>query len=317
MNRHALHKRWRAARHAWRSVRMPSSARFRRIIGRGLAGWLLAGLLLGPAVGQVVQIQIDPPADWWSAIRRDDARTVQDMLLRRVDPAALNDQGNPALTQAARDQSWQVFDLLATTAGVDVDQANALNETPLMYLAILGETERAKKLIQAGAQVNRLGWTPLHYAASKAQMGMAQLLIDRGAIINAPGPDGTTPLMMAALSGKQEMATLLLSQGADPTMFNVTGETAVDWANKQNHQRMAAWLAAESQAFAARRQAGAQAARPRAGHSIAELLPRGIPGSNSIASELPQQQAAPRKDESSFSRYFDLDRFDHTPAGMQ
>lgn len=289
--------------------------------GRGLPiqGWarrlLLAWLVFVPALCLAIQVQVDPPSDWWSAIRRDDATTVQEMLLRRVDPTAFNTQGNPALTQAARDQSWRVFDLLAVTPEVQIDQPNALDETPLMYLAILGQTARAEKLIQAGAQVNRLGWTPLHYAASKAQMDMARLLIGQGAIVNAPGPDGTTPLMMAALSGKRDMAELLLSQGADPTMFNAAGETAIDWAHKRNNTRMAAWLAGESEAFAAQRQAQARAQVPAGARSITEYQVPGTAQSDSIASEL-AGQGTPAQDESSFSRYFDLGRFEDTPAAM-
>ena len=55
-----------------------------------------------------------------------------------------------------------------------------------MYLAIAGQTDRARALIARGAQVNRLGWTPLHYAASKGQLAMAQLLLQHKAMVNAP-----------------------------------------------------------------------------------------------------------------------------------
>uniref|UniRef100_UPI0033418814 ankyrin repeat domain-containing protein n=1 Tax=Castellaniella defragrans TaxID=75697 RepID=UPI0033418814 len=249
--------------------------------------WLLAVL----GVARAAQ----PTADWWSAIRRDDLSTVQAMLLRGTDPTTLNAIGNPALTQAAREQSWQVFDLLRIAPGVQIDQPNRLDETPLMYLCILGQTDRARALIDAGAQVNRLGWTPLHYAASKAQIDTARLLIERGAIVNAPGPDGTTPLMMAALSGKEPMVRLLLEQGADPTMFNTEHETAADWATRGKHDALAAKLEALSRDVAQRR--------------------RGDPPPAATTSQAPAGKPSP-EDQSSFSRYFDLDRFEDTPAGQ-
>lgn len=266
--------------------------------------WLLMLLLVlaGLLCSSVSYAQKAPPSDWWSAIRRDDVSTVQRMLLRgTVDPAAFNQLGNPALIQAAREQSWRVFDVLRIAPGVKVDQANARDETALMYLAILGQSDRAAVLIQAGAKVNRLGWTPLHYAASKAQIETARLLIEQGAIINAPGPDGTTPLMMAALSGKPAMAQLLLSHGADPTMFNAAGETVADWARKRNHTSLAAQLETLADQVAQRRR---NSVAPN--DQAAQALPEAGAGQATPQAE----NRSSTDDSSSFSRYFDLGRFE-------
>lgn len=262
----------------------------------------LAGLALGLALlaggAPVTWAQQAPSADWWSAIDRDDVSTVQGMLLRYTDPNAPNKLGNPALTQAVREQSWQVFDALRRSPDVRIDAPNARDETALMYLCILGQTERARALIAAGAQVNRLGWTPLHYAASKAQVDTARMLIERGAIINAPGPDGTTPLMMAALSGKPEMVRLLLSKGADPAMINAAHETAADWARKRNHASLAAGL----DDLVARR------AQARSGDPLPETAATSTPAAPAPASQ------ADAEDPASFSRYFDPGRFDDTAS---
>lgn len=264
---------------------------------RGMASLAIGCLMLWMlAAGNVVHAA-QPTEDWWSAIRRDDVSTVQTMLMRGTDPTAFNTIGNPALTQAVREQSWKVFDLLRIARGVEIDQANAYDETPLMYLCILGQTERARELIDVGAQVNRLGWTPLHYAASKAHIETAQLLIQRDAIVNAPGPDGTTPLMMAALSGKEAMVRFLLEHGADVTMFNTKQETAADWALRGKHTTLAAKLDTLSQQVRQRRQAGEAAAPP------------------APSAALPKPKAE-TEDKSSFSRYFDLERFEDTPAGQ-
>ena len=265
---------------------------------------LLTLLVSMPAISLAQQA---PTADWWSAIHRNDVSAVQSMLLRHTDPNAFNTLGNPALTQAAREQSWGVFDALLTAPDVRVDAPNAQDETALMYLAILGQTGRAQALIAAGAQVNRLGWTPLHYAASKAQVETARMLIGRGAIINAPGPDGTTPLMMAALSGQPDIVQLLLSAGADPSMFNAAHETAADWARKRNHQSLAAALDAQAARATQARAGGtgsANGARPASA------------GSAPAAPAAPTAPAAPQTDDgSSFSRYFNLDRFEDTASG--
>ncbi|MGX5660420.1 ankyrin repeat domain-containing protein [Castellaniella ginsengisoli] len=264
---------------------------------RGKLAGLALILILGTGAPPATLAQQAPTADWWSAIRRDDVSSVQGMLLRYTDPNAHNALGNPALIQAARDQSWKVFDALLAAPDVRIDEPNARDETALMYLCILGQTDRARALISAGARVNRLGWTPLHYAASKAQVDTARMLIEQGAIVNAPGPDGTTPLMMAALSGKPDIVRLLLAHGADPTMFNAAHETAADWARKREHQSLAAGLD-----DAARR------ARSRRGDGPAPAA--------SAPDQAPQKRAPEAKDDaSSFSRYFDLGRFEDTPQG--
>lgn len=277
-------------------------------------------------LGTAVRAQQQPTADWWSAIQRDDVSAVQSMLLRGVDPNAVNRLGNPALTQAARDKSWDVFDVLRIAPGVQIDEPNARDETALMYLSILGQTERAATLIQAGAQVNRLGWTPLHYAASKGQVETARMLIEWGAIINAPGPDGTTPLMMAALSGKEAMVRLLLSQGADSTMFNAAHETAADWARKRNNTALAAQLDALAAKVARARENQAGHPGPGSGQAAipVPVMPSGTtrPAVSGEAGDVPaagkEAPAAPagsQEDKASFSRYFDLGRFDDQPAG--
>lgn len=275
--------------------------------GKRAMYWLMVLMLCSIAWVSTVQAARAPDADWWSAIRRDDVSDVQTKLLQGVDVNAFNKLGNPALTQAAREQSWRVFDVLKSAPGVQVDLANAHDETALMYLSILGQTQRAVALIQAGAQVNRLGWTPLHYAASKGQVETAAMLIKRGAIVNAPGPDGTTPLMMAALSGKPDIAKLLLSHGADPTMFNSAHETAMDWALKRNHTTLAEQLKKAAQRVQQARVQQGQA--PVAGD--AAVIPGDATGSHSASARAQAQTPnAPTEDAGSFSRYFDLGRFE-------
>jgi hypothetical protein len=276
---------------------------------RGLRAGLLAliaGALFLPVGASWAQQA--PGADWWSAIDRDDASAVRGLLLRNVDPNAFDKQGNPALIQAIRDQSWAVFDALRAAPGVQIDEPNAHDETALMYLCILGQTARASDLIAAGAHVNRLGWTPLHYAASKGRVETARMLIGRGAIVNAPGPDGTTPLMMAALSGSRPMVELLLARGADPTMFNLAHETAADWALKRKNADIAQLLSQAAAQHAAARQRGVQPSTDASASSNPPAAPAPVaPGAPTAT---PPAQAPQPDTESSFSRYFDLGRFD-------
>ncbi|WYX31612.1 ankyrin repeat domain-containing protein [Achromobacter denitrificans] len=182
------------------------------------------------------------PADWWVYVANDYPDDIRDLLKQGADPNVRYKNGQPALMRAVVDGAWNVFDVIAADKRTDVNAENPAGETPLMYLAIAGQTERAKKLIARGAQVNRLGWTPLHYAASKGQMEMARLLLAQHAMPNAPAPNGETPLMMAALSGRKPMVDLLLKSGADVGTRDTKGQTAADWARTGKSTALATQL---------------------------------------------------------------------------
>src|SRR5690606_12307196 len=136
----------------------------------------------------------------WNDIKNDRASGVTQALSEGTDPNEVNQNGEPALIQAIRDQSMGAFDALAANPKTDVNAVNRTGETPLMYLAIIGDVPRARKLVARGAKVNRLGWTPLHYAASKGHVDMVKFLLGKGAYPNAPAPDGSSPLLMAVTS---------------------------------------------------------------------------------------------------------------------
>jgi hypothetical protein len=191
------------------------------------------------AIGMVHAAPSDTvPRNWWVYIHNDKATDLQALLRQGANPNVLYKNGQPAIMRAVVDGAWKVFDVLAADPRTDVNAVNPANETALMYLAVAGDTERARKLIKRGAQVNRLGWTPLHYAASKGRIETAKLLLAHQAMVNAPSPEGTTPIMMAALSGNREMVDLLLNAGADITTRNLKGQNAADWAYTAKHGKL-------------------------------------------------------------------------------
>ncbi|CAB3680049.1 hypothetical protein LMG26696_04348 [Achromobacter pulmonis] len=213
------------------------------------------------------------PADWWVYVANDYTGEINELLAQGADPNVRYRNGQPALMRAVVDGAWKVFDVLAANPRTDVNAENPAGETPLMYLAIAVQVDRARSLMARGAQVNRLGWTPLHYAASKGQLAMARLLLDNKAMVNAPAPHGETPLMMAALSGNRAMVELLLKAGADPTTRDTKGQDASDWATTGKSTKLAAELQAliaQQEAAKRARRANASAAPEAAGAPAAE-----------------------------------------------
>src|SRR5690625_1774006 len=203
-----------------------------------------AAMLMGGLITASAQLWAQNAVDesFWNDVLNDRRQAVMEQLAAGLDPNEKSQEGQPAVMWAIQNESWAVYDLLAQHKDFDPNITNDTNETPLMYLAILGELDRGKALAAQGAKINRLGWTPLHYAASKGQVPFAQWLLNEGAFIHAPAPDGTTPLMMAAYSGNKEMVDLMLDAGADLRAVNINHHTAADWAKSAKNNRIAQYL---------------------------------------------------------------------------
>jgi ankyrin repeat protein len=108
----------------------------------------------------------------------------------------------------------------ATPTPEDTDEGwpaaahNWLRITPLHHAARMGDLEKAKALIDAGADLTardeHLGSTPLAWAAKYGQREMVTLLLERGAPRSLPDdPAWATPLAWAEKRGHKGIARLL------------------------------------------------------------------------------------------------------------
>ena len=178
-------------------------------------------------------------SDLWFYITNDKYQDVQDLLKSGLDPNTINNKQQPALMQAVRDQAWKTFDVLLANPRTDVNLANQFGETPLMYVALLGDVPRAKKLLARGAHVNKDGWTPLHYASTKGQATMVNLLLASGALPNEISPEGNTALFMAVQTDSLETVQLLINAGADPSASNLKAQDSIDMARMKGKDALA------------------------------------------------------------------------------
>ena len=82
-----------------------------------------------------------------------------------------------------------------------------------------GSAEIMRVLIDRGLDINErdpYDWTPLHYAADNGRAEAINLLLDRGADLNARNLMGQTALVIARDNDDKGTVDLLLARGADP-----------------------------------------------------------------------------------------------------
>ena len=175
-------------------------------------------------------------ADVWVYITNDQVDNLRAVLAQGLDPNIKNPKGDmPAIMLAVKESSWKCFDLLLNQPKIELNVHNGFNETPIMYVAFVGDLARTKKMLMKGADVNNLGWTALHYAAMKGYPDVVNLLLSKGALPNAPAPDGSSPLMMGIKGNNFKVVQALINAGAEPTARNLAGEDAIDFANNFGH----------------------------------------------------------------------------------
>lgn len=161
--------------------------------------------------------------------------------------AASNVASADALSDAVRAADQQaVVELIE--AGADVNAADPLGTTPLMWAARYGDAFVVDSLIRAGADPtaeNVFGVTPMAEAASIGSVSVIRRLLDAGVDPESPNPEGETALMLVARTGRLDAAELLLAAGADVNARERwAGQTALMWAVAQLQPQMVKLLLA-------------------------------------------------------------------------
>jgi ankyrin repeat protein len=168
--------------------------------------------------------------DFFSAVARDDDRTIVQLLQRGFDPNSRDPSGQTGLILALRDEAPRVSEALWKSPQLDVNTENASGENALMMAALRGRLDWMQRLLERGARPHKAGWSPIHYAATGPEAKAVALLLERDAPVDARSPRQDTPLMMAARYGTEASVDLLLARGASAAATNDRNLDAADMA---------------------------------------------------------------------------------------
>jgi uncharacterized protein len=126
-------------------------------------------------------------------------------------------------------------------SGINVDQLDSSNDSPLIMAAYKGHTEIVRLLLEAGADVAAVDpgmqATALHAASYAGRTEAAKLLIEFGIEIDKQGPvNGYTALHDAIWENNIETARVLIDAGANLNLKSHEGQTPLDFA-KAKHRK--------------------------------------------------------------------------------
>lgn len=162
----------------------------------------------------------------------DEGRHAEVEALLRERPEMATDElffwGEGILSMPAKEKDFQMVELLMRYGARVPD----ISKWPKEYY--FKQYEGAVYLLEHGMNPNHMNWrhvTLLHDMAYMGEVDKARLLLDHGADINAVDEEyRSTPLGLAVRWGRREMVDLLLARGADPNKAGATWATPLAWA---------------------------------------------------------------------------------------
>ena len=173
-------------------------------------------------------------------------------------------------------------------AGVDVNERDHREYTPLHHAAEHGAPAVVRALLETGADANARAtgfqtdygwsWTPLHLAAEhNPEPDVVAALLEAGADLDAPTREGRTPLHQAAANPNPAVTAVLLQAGADANTISWAGETPRHVAARMNSNPAARGRAVAPCRIPPAHAAGRQSQRARRRRQDAAGLRAGEP----------------------------------------
>ncbi|XP_065666287.1 BRCA1-associated RING domain protein 1 isoform X4 [Hydra vulgaris] len=148
-------------------------------------------------------------------------------------------QNQSALNQNSKNNQKQKP---LATANKSLTKRNNKGETSLHTACIKGNLQKARDLLQLGADPNtkdNAGWTPLHEACNHGTVDIVKLLLSYGAILDmVAGEDHDTPLHDAVANNQVDVVKLLLKHAAPTNKRNRLGKLPIDYATTEEMKEL-------------------------------------------------------------------------------
>nr|CAI5836466.1 unnamed protein product [Callosobruchus analis] len=122
---------------------------------------------------------------------------------------------------------------LLVSAGLEIDEFDKEQNTPLMLAISEGRDDVVQFLIKTGANISVKGTdgiSPLHVAAKQGNLRACRLLVEAGACVDQRDDGGWTALTWACEHGHRPAASYLLGAGADAKARDVEYNEPIHWA---------------------------------------------------------------------------------------
>ncbi|XP_060100729.1 NF-kappa-B inhibitor epsilon [Heteronotia binoei] len=175
----------------------------------------------------------------------EQSNVVQELVLRGVNTALQDRNGNTPLHLACEQQSLECAQLLLELVfGKSLEPRRALQNLQLqnwqgltcLHISTLkGNLQLMALLVKNGADINvqdgTSGKTPLHLAVENHDEMAVKHLLQMGARVDALMYNGCTPLHLAVGRKDATIAAILCHSGADTLLRNMEDETAQDLAD--------------------------------------------------------------------------------------
>jgi len=152
-----------------------------------------------------------------NAVNKGDLTRLKNLLGNDANVNTIFPNGKTLLMMAIESEDGKIVEFLLQK-GVDVDQRDFYDHTPLMYAADQGFASIARSLIDAGADLNirnKQGKTALMYAAYKGNVNVARVLLDAGAEINTKDNNDRTALDYSLYKKNNTCRNLFEELGAE------------------------------------------------------------------------------------------------------
>eukprot|EP00803_Ostreobium_quekettii_P007114 evm.model.scf_19.2 EVM.evm.TU.scf_19.2 scf_19:28826-30502(-) len=146
--------------------------------------------------------------------------------------------------RTAADRKKSELEQALLNAGLQVEGANVMGDTPLMLASVFAHPHIVETLLRWDAvvgQANRHGATALHYACygrSPESAAIVRMLLEAGGDANLPDTLGETPLFYAVIGGGADTVGVLLEAGVAVNATNKRGQTPIFFSAFGNSVRV-------------------------------------------------------------------------------